>query len=267
MTSQTALVKRPKIRTKTERYLLSKLGDERRRALVEEVVAWGLTIWHSTADDLRGYWLESKSFETILYLLRTEDGKLVGSATMKFYNVDFDGSSHVVVKLGLGVDPAFRGNKFALRCLLTEMLRWKAKHPLKSLYLFSTLIHPVTYKLCCDVLHESLYPYFKSPAWPARQKVVEQLTELFGVEKAVSIHPFVYREKFSAIETDAARDYWRTNQRPEVRFYLDHCPNYASGDCLICLAPIKLTHVSALMLRTLARNRLDKWRGRKAKFA
>ncbi len=255
------------IKTKTERYLFTKLSPEAKHTLVEEVVQWGLSIWHSTADDLRSYWLETKSYETVLYVLRTVDGTMVGSATMKFYRVPYEGEELTVVKLGLGVSPEHRGNKFALRCLLFQLLREKTYRPRQRLYLFSTLIHPVTYKLCCDLLEDQIYPYFKSPDHPRMQKMVEHLTELFGVEKADSPYPFVYKERFSAIETDQAIEYWRNNQRPEVRFFVEHCPQYyCSGDCLVGLAHLSLGHVTSHMLRTLARNRLDKLRGRKAKF-
>lgn len=255
------------MKTKTQRYLFSKMAPDEKEKLVDEVVAWGLTIWHSTAEDLRGYWLEQKSYETILYTLRTDSGELVGSTTMKLYRVEYGGKQVVVVKLGLGVDPKFRGNKFALRCLLSELLRWKAQHPVQTIYLFSTLIHPVTYKLCCDLLDDRVYPYYKNPDNSEMQKMVEHLTELFGVEKASSPHPFVYVEKFSAIESAEATDYWLRNKRPEVQFFVEHCPTYHnSGDCLICLAKLDLRHLVPHMLGTLARNRIDKWRGRKHKF-
>lgn len=257
------------VKTRTERLVFSKMADGEKATLVEEIVRWGLTIWHSNADDLRGYWLEKKSFETFCYLLRTADGTLVGCSTIKLYKVNFEGKDLVIVKLGLGVDPKHRGNKFALRCLMSELLRWRAVHPLQPLYLFSTLIHPVTYKLCCDLLQEQLYPYFKKPENPHAHRLVEHLTELFGVPKSDAPSPYVYKERFSAIESEEAIEYWRNNKRPEVRFYLEHCPNYynQSGDCLICLAPIKLTHTLALMVRTLGRNRLDHMRGRKHRFA
>jgi hypothetical protein len=256
------------MKTTTERFLFSKLPDDEKEKLVDEVVRWGLTIWHSTADDLRGYWLEQKSYETIFYTLRSEDGTLVGSTTIKLYRVHYEGKDVIVAKLGLGVSPEFRGNKFALRCLLNELLRYKAAHPLQPIYLFSTLIHPVTYKLCCDLLANRVYPHFNGPHDEAIEKMVTHLTELFGVEKADSPDPYVYKEKFSAIETKEATEYWLNNKRPEVRFYIEHCPTYHnSGDCIICLAKLDLTHLIPHMLGTLARNRIDKWRGRKHKFA
>ena len=256
------------VRTSIQRYQYSKMSPEARAELADEIVAWGLGIWHSTAADLRGYYLEQKSYDTVIYVLRSGDGTLVGSATMKFYRVEFEGERNtVVVKLGLGVSPEHRGNKFALRCLMWELLRWKASHPRTPIYLFSTLIHPVTYKLCCDLLSDRLYPWFEHPENPAMQQKVEQLCALFGVEKARSPSPFVYVEKFSAIETREAIDYWRGNQRPEVRFYVEHCPDYyQSGDCLVALAKLDLGHVLTHMIRTLARNRLDKARGRKHRF-
>lgn len=255
------------MKTKTERYLFSKLSDEAKSGIVDEVAQWAITIFHSNKGHPREYWMENKSYETILYLLRTEEGRLVGSTTLKLYRVNYEGQDIIIVKLGLGVDPKFRGDKFALRCLMTEVVRLKAAHPVQPLYVFSTLIHPVTYKLCCDLLSESLYPYFKQPDNPKMRKMVEYLVELFGVEKADSPHPFVFTERFTAIETQEAVDYWRNSPRPEVRFFVEHCPNYyCSSDCLIGIAPIKLTRILPLMARTLVRNRVDKWRGRKPRF-
>lgn len=253
--------------TRIERYQFSTMDDAAKRRLADEVVPWGLSIWHAKADELRGYYLERKSFETNLYAMRTREGRLVGTATLKFYRLEYEGEAIVVVKLGLGVDPAYRGTKFALRCLVSELLRWKARHPLVPLYLFSTLIHPVTYKLCCDLLGDRLYPHFAHPDNPRMQRMVAHLAEVFGVARGESPHPFVYRELFSAIETDQASAYWRDSARPEVQFYIEHCPDYyRSGDCLVGLGRVDLTHVLPLMLRTLARNRLARWRGRAPRF-
>lgn len=256
-------------KTRTERLVFSTLSQDAKEKLADEIARWGLTIWHSTYDDLRGYWLETKSFETFCHVLRTvPDGAIVGCTTIKLYRVDFDGTEVVVAKLGLGVDPRHRGNKFALRCLLTSLLSFRAKNPRVPLYLFSTLIHPVTYKLCCDLLETRLYPYYKNPENPEAHRRVEALTKLFGVPKSDAPSPYVYKERFSAIETEEARQYWMTSKRPEVQFFLQHCPTYyKNGDCLICLARIDLGHTVALMTRTLLRNQLDRFRGRKPKFA
>lgn len=255
------------LKTKTERHVFSKLTDAKKAELVAEFAVWGLDIFNTTSDTLRGYWLEKKSFETVVYQLRTVDGALLGCTTIKFYSVDFDGKKVTIAKLGLGVHPKARGNKFATRCLMSEFLRVKASSPRVPLYLFSTLIHPVTYKLCCDLLGDQLYPYFKNPSNPAMEKKVAFLTDLFGIKRADNPDPLVYTEHFSALETPEALAYWQQNKRPEVRFFIEHCPRYHdTGDCLVALAELRLGHVLKNMVGTLARNRMDRIRGRKHKF-
>ena len=254
---------------RTERHVFARMSADAKAALVEELVRWVPTVWNSRPDDDVGtYWLERKSYATIVYVFRRDDGELAGFTTIKFHRVNHEGRDLVIVKLGLGVDANHRGDKFALRCLMWELLRFKLRHPLQPMYLFSALIHPVSYKLCCDLLSDRLYPYFKNPDNAEMQRLSERLAERFNLPKAESPHPFVYRDRFWSVETPQASEYWRTSKRPEVRWYVEHCPTYyCSQDCLIGLAPLELTHVLPLMIRTLVRNRMDKWRGRKAKFA
>lgn len=253
---------------RTERYLLSRMSPEAKTELVEEIVRWGLTVWHGSADDFRGYWLDRRSYKTIVNTLRTDDGKMAGTATLKHYSDHYDGKDIVVVKLALGIDPMHRGTKLAVRRLIWELLCLKLSHPFKAIYLFATLVHPVVYKLCCDLLSDRLYPYYKSPENAEMQRMVDHLAEKFQLQRAESPHPFVYRDKFWTIETAQVSEYWRTNERPEIQFYVQHCPAYyCSRDCLIGLSPIKLTHVLPLMLRALVRSHLDRRRRRKAKLA
>lgn len=254
---------------KTERHVFSRLSPDAKASLVEELVQWVPTVWNFRPDDDVGtYWLDRSALSTIVYAFRSDDGKLAGFTTIKFYRVEHDGKTIVIVKLGLGVDPKHRGFKFALRCLMWELLRVKLRHPLVPLYLFSALIHPVSYKLCCDLLSDRLYPYFKNPDNSKMQQLAERLAERFNLPRAESPHPFVYRDRFWSVETPQASEYWRASRRPEVQWYVEHCPTYhCSQDCLIGLAPLQLTHVLPLMLRTLLRNHLDRWRGRKTKFA
>jgi hypothetical protein len=257
-----------KTKSTTERHVLSALPEEMRQAIVEEAVQWGLTVWKTRAIDLRNLWSDPKARETVIHLRRDETGALAGVASMKFIDVNYEGKDIVVVRLVLGANPGQRGDKFATRCLMVELLRWKALHPLTPLFLFSTLIHPVTYKLCCDLLKTQFYPYFKNTDNPPMERMIQYLAKQFGVERGDSPHPFVWREKFIAIETDQAMTYWRNNERPEVRFYVEHCPKYYnSADCLIGIASLSLPNVVFQMVRSLARNRLDKLLGRKIAFA
>lgn len=253
--------------TTTQRIAFSELDREQKQALVDELAAWAPTVFDVDIDGLRRYWLDSHPRIATIYTLRSPDGKLVGQSTLKLFDVDHDGEHVVVAKLGLGVSPAYRGNKFALRCLMSEMLRFRLAHPRTPLWLFSTLIHPVTYKLCCDALGDDLYPHYAHPHDENRARMVAALAARFGVEKSATPSPFVYREVFTARETSSTTRYWLDSPRPEVQFFVKHCPRYHdSSDCLIVLSPVHVARTCARMLRTLARNQLDTWRGRKPTF-
>jgi hypothetical protein len=254
--------------TTTQRIAFSELDSKSKHALVEELAAWAPTVFDVDGDSLRRYWLESRPRTNIIYTMRGDDGGLVGQATLKFFDVDHQGEHIVVAKLGLGVSPEYRGSKFALRCLLQEMVRFRLANPRTPLWLFSTLIHPVTYKLCCDALGDDLYPHFARPLDAQRERMVEDLAQRFGVEKSDAPSPFVYREVFTARENRSTTSYWLDNPRPEVQFFVKHCPRYYdSSDCLIVLSPVKVGRTCARMLRTLARDTADKVTGRKHRFS
>ena len=254
------------VKTNTSRYRFSKMTDGEKRAVVEDLARWDGSVFNA-AGDPRGYWLETKSFETILYVLRSESDEVLGYTTIKYFRTEYEEREIYIEKVGIGVIPKQRGNKFALRCILLEWFRWKLRYPQRELYLFSTLIHPVTYKLVCDVFGTQLYPYFEGPQDPAKERLAVYLANYFGLHKADSPHPFVYFEDYSAIETQEAKEYWRTSPRPEVRFFVDHCSGYGdSGGVLITLAPFNFTNAAVRAMRTLGRNRLDRLLGRKHKF-
>jgi hypothetical protein len=251
----------------TERLVLSELPEEKRRAIIEEAVQWGLTVWKIQPSDLRHLWTDAQAREIIMYIRRDEHGMLVGVVSLRYFDVRYEGKDIVVIRLVLGASPGQRGNKFATRCLVHELIRFRLKHPLTPWYLFSSLIHPVTYKLCCDLLKNNFYPYFENTDNPPMARMLTYLADLFGVEKGDSPLPFVRRETGVVIETEEARNYWRNNQRSVVRFYVEHCPRYYnSSDCVIGVARLTLPHMFLQMLCTLARSRFDKLLGRKAKF-
>ena len=243
------------------------MTDAEKLSIVDEMADWDSSVF-SAEGDPRGYWLETRSFETVLYLLRAADGgKLLGYTTIKYFEMQYDGRPIYVEKVGIGVLPEHRGNKFSLRSILLEYLRCKLRYPTRELYLFSTLIHPVTYKLVVDVFGKTVYPYFEGPQDPEKEKLTLFMAGQFGLKKADSPHPFVYIEEYTALENREANKYWKTSTRPEVRFFVEHCPNYdVIGEAFVATARFSLSVGAARSIKTLARNRIDKALGRKHKF-
>lgn len=84
--------------------------------------------------------------------------------------------------------------------------------------------------------------------------------ELLGRLAEAAGHPLAAGRRYSVglwdrgfTESAAEREGWRRHPSPLVKFYLDHCPDYARGEALAIFVRI----TPALLLRTAARHLLD----------
>jgi hypothetical protein len=222
---------------KYTRIQFSSISLVEQRALFEETIPSWERIFGVPASDLEGYWFGKKSRETIVHVLRGDRGEVVGTCTLKYYDVPYKGRSLIIVKIGVGTLPEARGGRFTLRCVLVEALHHAVKYAGEEVYFFSTMIHPVTYQLASRVLGGG-YPAPSAVQDPELAELAQFLAEHFGLPRAASEHPFVFREGRSTVESADERERWRRKTDPAVRFFLDTCPNYARGECFIFLAPV-----------------------------
>ncbi len=240
----------------------SKLPVAQQRALFDEAATWWGQVFNTPASDLEAYWFENKSKETILYTLRDDDGLLLGTVTVKYYHVSYRGRNVVICKMGMAMVSEARGNAFGARCIANQALHHALQYPFDEVYVFSTMIHPVTYRICTRFL-ERYYPHYEGPQDPELSELAAYLSEYFALDKPETAHPFVFRERRASIEPDEVRAYWQQKSDPAVRFFLDACPNYDKGECLIFLAPIRSSFVLTA-LRKYAGQWLDRrLRGRR----
>lgn len=219
------------------RVRFSALPRHAQRALFDEASdSWG-RIFGVTPDDLERYWFEDKSRKTIIYVLRDAEGVIQGTVTVKYYDVVYRGRAIVIVKMGVAATAESRGNMFVIRCTMWELLTFGVVHYFDECYVFSTLIHPVTYQICTKFLSE-YYPYYDRPQDPELGRLFAFLTDHFGLRRPEgSDDPLVFRELRAAVESVEHRERWRLKRDPAVRFFLERCPNYHEGDCLVILAP------------------------------
>lgn len=226
---------------KYSRVAFSRLSEAEKEALVREAAPSWIKIFGTSEEDLRGYWMEKKSKRTVIYLLRDDDDTIVGSFTVKFYDVDYQGQKLTVVKLGVGVLPEVRGGKFTLRCVMNEFLVAKLWfYPFENMYFFSTLIHPVTYQICATVLDE-MFPHYARPSSKFLQELAGFLANKFGLTPSDRGIPFIYKEVRSAVERPQTKQHWLTKKHPAVRYFVTHCPNYDSDECFIIVAPVRMS--------------------------
>lgn len=228
------------------RMRFSQATTAEQRALFEETIPAWITIFGTPATDLESYWFENKSRETVIYVQRDQAGKVCAMLTFKQYDVTYRGRAITVVKLGVGALPQVRGNSFTARCVAMEAVYAALTYPAGEKYVFSTSIHPVTYRIFTRFMSR-FYPYPDRPQDPALADLARFLADHFGLTKADSPHPFVFEERRASLESPEERRSWLTSSDPAVRFFVDKCPNYHRGECLIMLAQLSpWFYVSAL---------------------
>jgi hypothetical protein len=176
-----------------------------------------------------------KSRETIVHVLRDEQGELCGTLTCKYYEVLYQGRRIIIAKVGVGILPEVRGGRFTMRCAVTEAVRHAIKYASDEVYLFSTMIHPVSYQITSRVFNR-FYPYHDRPQDPELEELARFLADHFELRRPETDDPLIFQEARSTMETAEERAYWQQKSDPAVRFFLDRCPNYGKGECFIFLA-------------------------------
>jgi hypothetical protein len=221
------------------RLRFSSLSLADQRALFEDAAPSWTRIFGVPASDLEGYWFGKKSRETIVHVLRDDQGEVCGTFTCKYYEVVHRERRIVIVKLGVGILPEVRGSRFTLRCVVREALRHAIKYASDEVYFFSTLIHPVTYQMASRLFNR-FYPYYDRAQDPELEELARFLADHFELRRAETEDPLIFQEARSTMETAEERAYWQRKSDPAVRFFLDRCPNYGHGECFIFLARLPL---------------------------
>lgn len=203
-----------------------------------EQTARGWTrLYNTPVSDFEAYWFENKSRKTNIYLLRDDDD-VCGMVTFKYYDVEYEGRRIVVVKTGVGTLPEARGSNFTARCIATQAVYHAIEHARDEVYVFSTLIHPVTYQIITSFL-DTYYPFYDRAQDGELEKLASFLARHFGVQPSNRPEPYIFREARGVVESPTERAYWRQKTNPAVRFFVDKCPDYNAGECFIMVAPIQ----------------------------
>lgn len=219
------------------RVRFSRASSKEQMALFEETAPSWTAIFGTPAEDLERYWFDHESRETNIYVQRDPAGKVCATLTTKYFDVRYRGRTITVAKLGVGALPQARGKRFTARCVAIEAIHAALTYSRSEVYAFSTSIHPVTYRFLAHSMPR-FYPHPERPQDPALADLALFLADYYGLEKADSPHPFVFKERRATVETPEERRYWHGSSDSAVRFFLDTCPRYHRGECLIMLAPI-----------------------------
>jgi hypothetical protein len=162
------------------------------------------------------------------------DGRLVGLNAITVTEVEIDGAPCSVFRGMLGLLPEFRGATDVIAFWVETVLRYRLRHPLRRLFVFSPLASAAAYRTLARRVDE-FYPHPQRSTPPALEAVMQQLCERLGYARQPGDHPWVV-ERAAAVRHTARRGAASNDAFGE--FYQRVNPRADAGKCLLVLVPV-----------------------------
>jgi len=182
------------------------------------------------------YVVDAPADETRILVHRDSQGEIVGYFAGHTFRRTLRGAPVVVLRAEMGMLRGHRGGATNARYGFSEAARIVARSPGTPVYLLTCLIHPSSY----DDLTRYARPVWPSPTHRPDAELLALLCELgdsFGL-RPVGDDPLVRKVGWRPRDTAAERAFWRRNERPAVRFFVDANPDYGEGNGLLTLVPM-----------------------------
>jgi hypothetical protein len=189
-----------------------------------------------------------------LVLLRAASGAIVGIGAVELFDLCIDGRRASFIHAG---NAAFadetRGQSQVQKLGFRYFLRAKRRHPLRPVYLVYTTFSWRSYLMLTRNFARSWpRPGQALPRWEAavyaelgRRLLGERYDATVGVARNLDRR---LRPDIAQIPPHLAAD-------PDLRYFIERNPGYASGDVLLCLAPLDAGNWLAVARRMLRRRR------------
>ncbi len=192
------------------------------------------------------------------------DGRLVGLNAIVVTELELDGVPCAVFRGMLGLLPEFRGATDVIAFWVETVLRYRLRHPLRRLFVFSPLASAAAYRTLARRVDE-FYPHPQRPTPPALAALMLQLRGRLGYVQQPGDHPWVV-ERAAAVRHPARRG-GPASRDAFGDFYQRVNPRAHEGKCLLVLVPVTPRALLGTAARC-ARAALQRmWRARPALVA
>jgi len=190
-----------------------------------------------------------------LRLFYGDDDRLLGFQSFEFVNFDVGGRTHTVVDAGAYMVPGVKGiGRSILRFSLSQVVKFKLRHPSASLCYVGEVTSPVPYRRAMAL--PLVYPRRGSdiPSWTT--DLVSQVMRVRGMLQVgndpwrVSLPERVPIRRDEAIAHVAERD---GANDPDVAYFVRRNPDYRAGDWLVMYVGYDWKHLCATALPFLKR--------------
>ncbi|MFN8487404.1 MAG: cyclic nucleotide-binding domain-containing protein [Caldilineaceae bacterium] len=183
------------------------------------------------------YVVESKAQQTAIHVHKNTAGDIVGYFAFHIFEKALSGKPVAVFRGEAGSLREYRGNNANVRIALNYILRYRLAHPQRPLYYLGTLVHPSSYMFCAKY-GSVVWPNRHTPLPPAIATFLAEMALVFGLEAVDPQNPLVVQVGWRTRDTEVERNYWRTCDKPDARFFVEQNPGYSEGQGLITLLPL-----------------------------
>lgn len=225
------------------------MAPDARVALARELYAVHAQIFSGLDfEGFRAYVVERDAWRTWIYVRHNASGQLVGYTAIHAFRLRVTGLPSTIIRMEAGTLPAARGRDLTMVYGLLRLLRIWAQEPWRRVRMFAALTHPSSYTFLAHYV-PTLWPHADRPIPPQVMREMEELADVFHLERVDDRHPLLRRVDWVTMETEEDRERWRASTRRDTRFYLDSNPGYAVGHGLLTYLPIG----GVMVMRSLAR--------------
>ncbi len=197
------------------------------------------------------YVIDSKAEHTWIQVYRGDGGELGGYLALHIFEREVGGRTIAVVRCETGTLRKYRGANLLVGAFAERVLRYRAAHPLRPLYLLGTLIHPSSYSQLVRYADDAVWPREGAETPAEIRELMEALGDEFGIDRVDPANPLVRKVGWQTLDSHGDRAYWERCDRPGVQFFRRANPGYEQGHGLLTIAPLSLGVVARGVMRYL----------------
>ncbi|GGY27669.1 hypothetical protein [Paludibacterium paludis] len=195
---------------------------------------------------------------TSILLHYGEDSRIVGYCALHLFRHHSSGRRYKVLRIQFGLLKHYRGRNRNTLFLFSRILRYWLTNPLQPMYLLEAMIHPSSYVL----MHKYIRNMWPGPGSSTSHPLASRVADLkacLGYQLASPGIPFIVDTGAVTRDTPTDAAYWRTSDKPAVRYFLEANPHYTQGHGLLAIAAVSLSNFGHAMVR-IAREKLKRLR-------
>jgi hypothetical protein len=227
------------------------LNDEQKSMFIDKLYDLHQKIFDGVErDTFIAYVVASPAEWTRIRIYKNTQNDWVGYCAVHRFHKQVENRKLVIFRAEAGILRLYRGRRMTLWFGFTEAIKYRLRHPFKSIYYFGSFVHPSVLYMFARYMHK-LYP-LPDVAIPEKiKRLMLKLGDIFYLEPIEGQHEFVRNVGWITLESKDDREFWQHHQNATVKFYIRTNPDYVNGNGLLILMPLTFSNIFLSLFRFL----------------